>query len=282
VSMTIRGPRPCSAGRRAAASAGRPRGTARALIGRMLALLPVLLWLPAPGLAGEVTVAVAANFLEPLRAIGAEFEAATGDELVIVAGSTGQLYAQIVNGAPFDILLAADRERPRLLAESGRGDPGSVFTYAVGRLALWSARPGLVDAGTLDRLADVRFRWIAIAEPDVAPYGFAARQALLNLGIWTTIEPRIVKGQSIAQTFASVATGNADLGLVALSEALAYEGPASYAIVPQALYDPIRQDAILLHGGAGNAAATAFLRFLQSPAAARIIERYGYAATVSE
>jgi molybdate transport system substrate-binding protein len=249
----------------------------------MLALLPVLLWLPAPGLAGEVTVAVAANFLEPLRAIGTEFEAATGDELVIVAGSTGQLYAQIVNGAPFDVLLAADSERPALLAEQARGDPATRFTYATGRLALWSRRPDLVDPATLTQLDTLDFRWLAIANPDLAPYGKAAEQTLEALGVWSALAPaRIVRGQSVAQAFAMAQTGNADLGLVALSQAIAYEGEASYAIVPDTLHEPIRQDAILLRRAADNPTAHALVEFLRGAAAAAIMTRYGYSAGAAE
>jgi molybdate transport system substrate-binding protein len=244
------------------------------------AFLPGVLCMVLPtGLlhADEVTVAVAANFLPPLRDLEREFEATTGHEISVVSGSTGQLYAQIVNGAPFDVLLAADEERPRRLAESGIGDPSSVFTYAIGQLALWSPRADHIDDTTLTRIPEIRFRWFAIAEPKVAPYGAAAKQVLERLGVWEAIEPRIVRGQSIAQTFAAIATGNADLGLVALSQVLSYEGPASYAIVPRELYDPIRQDAILLRRSADKAAAVEFMGFLEASAAESIIERFGYA-----
>lgn len=226
--------------------------------------------------ADEATIAVAANFLAPLGALVAEFESATPHRITITSGSTGQLYAQITNGAPFDILLAADQERPRLLAEAGTGDASSVFTYAVGRLALWSRDPDLVDEDTLAGLAGLDFRWLAIAEPDVAPYGAAAKQTLENLGVWASLGPRIVKGQNIAQTFAMVETGNAELGLVALSQALAYEKPASYAVVPSSLHDPIRQDAILLRRAVENPAAVGFLDFIQTAPAREILDRYGY------
>lgn len=247
------------------------------LPGILLAGLSGLALPAGPARAEHATAAVAANFLAPLQALAPAFEAATGHEISVTSGSTGQLYAQIVNGAPFDVLLAADQRRPRLLGDAGIGDASSVFTYAIGRLALWSAEPGRVDATTLMRLREIRFRHFAIAEPRVAPYGAAAKQVLENLGVWQAVEPRLVKGQSIAQTFATVATGNAEMGLVALSEALAYEGRASYAIVPRDLYDPIRQDAILLRRSAGNVAAVAFLAFLQTSAAESIIERFGYA-----
>lgn len=230
-----------------------------------------------PARADELTVAVAANFLTVLRALEPEFESATGHELALAPGSTGQLYGQIVNGAPFDVLLAADQERPRLLAEQGLGDPASVFTYAIGSLVLWSREPGRVGDDTLAALPDEEFRWLAIAEPAVAPYGAAAKQALERLGVWRALGSRLVRGQNVAQTFAMVETGNADLGLVALSQALAYAGPSSYRVVPPELHEPIRQDAVLLRRAAANRAARAFLDYLGTPAAAGIIERYGYA-----
>lgn len=229
-----------------------------------------------PAVADEVSVAAAANFLEPLQALQTEFEGATGHRVLVTGGSTGQLYAQIVNGAPFDVLLAADQKRPRLLADEGWGETSSVFTYAVGRLALWSRQPAFVDESSLARLGETEFRWLSIAEPQIAPYGAAARQVLERLGIWEAIAPRIVRGQSISQAFAFVATGNAELGLVALSQALAYEGGASYAVVPAELHEPIRQDAILLRRGTSDPAAVEFLEFLSGPAAAAIIERFGY------
>ena len=178
------------------------------------------------GIAGaeEVTVAVAANFIGPSRALEGEFEAATGHEVELTSGSTGRLYALIVNGAPFDVLLAADRERPRRLAEEGFGDAASVFTYAVGRLVLWSAQAERIGERPLADVLDDGFRWFAIAEPEVAPYGAAAKQALEALGAWESTEPCLVRGQNIAQTFAMVETRNAELGLVALSRALSYDG----------------------------------------------------------
>jgi molybdate transport system substrate-binding protein len=248
----------------------------------MLVAWLVLLWPYGQSLAGQVTVAVAANFLEPLRAIGEAFEAGTGHEIVIVAGSTGQLYAQIVNHAPFDVLLAADRARPALLAEQDAGDPASVFTYATGRLALWSHQAHRVDAATLMRLDTLEFRWLAIANPDLAPYGKAAAETLEALRLWTALSPRIVRGQSVAQTFAMAETGNAELGLVALSQALAYDGDASYSVVPENLHEPIRQDAILLRRAEGNPAALALMTFLRGDAAAAIMQQYGYAAGFSD
>lgn len=226
--------------------------------------------------AEEVTVAVAANFINPLRALEIEFETTTGHEVSVISGSTGQLYAQIANGAPFDVLLAADQVRPRLLADAGFGDRSSVLTYAVGRLALWSAEADRLTAPALASALESDFRWLAIAEPAVAPYGAAAQQALEALGVWESLQSRLVRGQNIAQTFAMVETGNAELGLIALSQALAYAGRASYIEVPQHLHDPIRQDAIVLNPGSTNLAAMALMRFLRSAEAAEIIESYGY------
>jgi molybdate transport system substrate-binding protein len=228
--------------------------------------------------ADEATIAVATNFLNPMQALETEFESATGHRLNISSGSTGQLYAQMVNGAPFDVLLAADQARPRLLAEAGLGDASSVFTYAVGRLALWSAEPGRVGDEPLSAVLETEFRWLAIAEPALAPYGAAARQALEALGAWESVQQRLVRGQNIAQTFAMIQTGNAEIGFVALSQALDYEGAATYQLVPSELHEPIRQDAILSMRAAGNAAALSFLEFLRSAEAIAIIEAYGYSA----
>ena len=222
------------------------------------------------------TVAVAANFLVPMQTIAAAFEDETGHELVLVPGSTGQLYAQILNGAPFDVFLAADAERPALLADDGLAVAGSRFTYARGRLVLWSADPGALDDRGIERLADGDFRHLAIASPELAPYGAAARQVLERLELWEAYRPRIAVGQSIGQAFAMAATGNAELGLVALSQALAWDDPASHVTVPPELHAPIEQDAVLLGRGADNAAAIALVEFLQSAETRRIIGDAGY------
>jgi molybdate transport system substrate-binding protein len=229
----------------------------------------------------DVRVAVAANFLSTLRTLQSEFERESGERLVVTSGSTGLLYAQIRNGAPFDLLLSADQERPRLLAAEGYGDARDVFTYAIGQLALWSNVPGRIDDTSLDALDAGEFRWIAIAEPEVAPYGKAAMQALERIGIWDALSARIVRGQNVAQALAMVETGNADVGFIALSQALAYDGESSYAIVPASLHEPIRQDAIVLHGGLANKAVGDFVEFLRSPRAARILEQGGYALPVT-
>jgi molybdate transport system substrate-binding protein len=227
--------------------------------------------------AESTIVAVAANFLAPAEAVRQEFEARTDHEVVIVSGSTGQLYTQIVNGAPFDILLAADQARPEQLAKNGLGDTATRFTYAVGRLALWTREPAYLDRVELDLLENGAFRWLAIANPDLAPYGVAAREMLTALDLWQTLQPRIVQGQNVGQAFAMTETGNAELGLIALSQAMTYESRAAYITVPRHLHAPIRQDAILLRRARSNQAARAFIAFLDGPVAAQLIDEFGYA-----
>lgn len=231
----------------------------------------------AASLRAEVaTVAVAANFLVPMQTIAAAFEDRTGHDLVLVPGSTGQLYAQILNGAPFDAFLAADADRPARLVDNGFAVGGSRFTYARGRLVLWSVDPGAFDDRGIERLTDGDFRHVAVASPELAPYGAAAQQVLERLGVREALRSRTAVGQSIGQAFAMTATGNAELGLVALSQALAYDGPASYVTVPPEFHEPIEQDAVLLGRGADNAAAAAFIEFLQSAEASRIVRDAGY------
>lgn len=260
----------CHADRRGHRSRrGRPRG---------LAALVIFTALSAAPRAEPVTVAVATNFLAPLRTLEAAFEASSGHDVTVVAASTGQLYAQIVHGAPFDVLLAADEERPRLLAEAGRAAAGSQFTYATGRLVLWTRDRELARGLSLETLRAGGFRWLAIANPDVAPYGRAAREALEALGAWDELEPRLVRGQNVGQAFVMAESGNAELGLVALAQAIAHEGPAAYVEVPAGLHEPIRQGAILLERGRDNTAALAFLEFLRGPEAAAVVARYGYSA----
>ncbi|MGQ7960416.1 molybdate ABC transporter substrate-binding protein [Pseudomonas sp. SP16.1] len=247
----------------------------------MLDARPLLLALflvgAAPALAEEVKVAVAANFTAPIQAIAPEFEKATGHKLVAAYGATGQFYAQIRNGAPFDLLLAADDSTPARLESEGAGVPGSRFTYAVGSLVLWSA-----DANTLDgsdaALRAGQFKHLAIANPKAAPYGLAAIQTLEKLGLREALEGKLVEGQSITQTHQFVATSNAELGFVALSQVYRDGQIASGSawIVPQALHEPIRQDALILKRGADNPAAAALLDYLKSPQAAAIIQSFGY------
>jgi len=233
--------------------------------------------LAAPALAGEVQVAVAANFTAPMQAIAKAFEEDTGNRAVASFGATGQFYAQIKNGAPFEVFLAADDDRPARLESEQQTVPGSRFTYAVGALALWSAKPGYVDdQGAV--LKQNEFRHLAIANPKAAPYGLAATQVLAKLGLADAVKPKIVEGQSIAQTQQFVATGNAELGFVALSQVYK-DGKltsGSAWLVPASLHDPIKQDAVILAKGKDNPAAQAFVDYLKGPKAADIIKSYGY------
>lgn len=225
--------------------------------------------------AGEVSVAVAANFTAPMQKIAAQFEADTGHKAVLSFGATGKFYAQIRHGAPFDVLLAADDETPARLEKEGLGSGRT--TYAIGKLALWSKQPGLVDDKG-EVLKAARFERLALADPKLAPYGAAAIEAMTKLGVLDTVRPRLVQGENIAQTYQFVATRNAPLGFVALSQVWVdgklKEGSAW--LVPGNLHSPIRQDAILLNKGKDNAAATALLQYLRGAKAASIIRAYGY------
>jgi molybdate transport system substrate-binding protein len=227
--------------------------------------------------AAEVQVAVAANFARPLQRIAAEFAKDTGDQAVIVSGATGTFFAQIESGAPFEVLLAADRVTPEKLEADGFGVPGSRFIYALGRLVLWSAKPGYVDAAGAVLKRD--FRHLAIANPTLAPYGAAAVETLGALGLLDAVRPRLVQGESIAQAYQFVASGNAELGFVALSQVTAPDGPpgtGSYWIVPANLYAPIQQEALLLRKGATHPAARALCEYLKSARARDVIRAYGY------
>jgi molybdate transport system substrate-binding protein len=232
----------------------------------------------ASGAAGaEVHVAVAANFTAPMQAIVADFEQATGHKVQLAFGSTGKFYAQIKNGAPFDVLLAADAETPARLAKEGLAARNSRFTYAIGQLALWSAKPGYVDAKG-EVLKQGAFDHLAIANPKLAPYGAAAVETLNGLGLLATLQPRFVEGENIAQTFQFVSTGNAELGFVALSQVYS-DGKlksGSAWIVPASLHSPIRQDAVVLARGKDNPAALALMNYLKKDKARAIIGAYGY------
>ena len=227
--------------------------------------------------AAEAQVAVAANFAEPIKAIAAVLEKTTGHTLKISVGATGSLYAQIKNGAPFDVFLSANTEAPAQLEKDGLAQPGSRFTYATGKLVLWSADVARVDAKG-EVLTSGNFRKVAIASPKVAPYGAAAVQMIDRLGLRARLTPRLVQGESIGQTFNFVYTGNAELGFVALSQVL--DGgklkSGSMWLIPQNLYDPIRQDAVLLQRAASNPAAQALVQVLKSPNIKDLIRSYGY------
>lgn len=227
--------------------------------------------------AAEVQVAVAANFAGPMAKIGEGFSAATGHVLKVSTGSTGKFYAQVITGAPFEVLLAADDETPRRLVEGGHAVKGTAFTYALGRLVLWSATPGLVDAqGAV--LASDRFRHLAIANPKVAPYGAAALDVMQARGLRERLAPRLVTGESIAQAYQFVLTGNAELGFVALSQVQVPGRPApgSWWRVPPDLHREIRQDAVLLKSGENNPAARALLDYLKTDAARSVMREFGY------
>lgn len=227
--------------------------------------------------AAEVSVAVAANFAAPMQRIAAAFEQETGHKAVLSFGSSGNLYAQIRHGAPFEILLSADSQTPEKLESEGMGLAGTRFTYAIGTLVLWSKQPGLVDekgeilrSGKLERLA--------IANPKLAPYGVAAMQTLAQLGVLSSVQPKLVLGENISQAYQFVASENAALGLVALSQVM-LEGKIAQGsawIVPAKLHAPIAQDAILLVKGRDNPVATALLRYLRSEKAKAIMRSYGY------
>jgi molybdate transport system substrate-binding protein len=245
-----------------------------------LSSLSVLLWITlahSAAHAAEAQVAVAANFAEPIKAIAAVLQKTTGHTLKISTGASGAFYTQIRNGAPFDVFLSADHQRPELLEKDGLAQPGTRFTYATGKLVLWSVKPGRVDGqGAVLKAADLGK--VAYANPKTAPYGAAALQAIQRLGLTPSLTPRLVQGESIGQTYSFVKTGNADVGFVALSQVL--EGgrlkEGSVWMVPQAHYDAIRQDAVLLKRGAANEAAQALIRLLQSPNIKDLIRSYGY------
>jgi molybdate transport system substrate-binding protein len=231
-----------------------------------------------PGaLADEVKVAVAANFTAPMQKIAVEFEKDTGHKALVSTGATGAFYAQIKNGAPFEVFLSADDETPAKLEAEGAGVKGSRFTYAIGRLVLWSAKPGFVDArGEVLKKGD--FNKLALANPKTAPYGSAALEVMKKLGVQEALQPKIVQGENISQTFQFVSTGNAEVGFVALSQVW-QDGvlkSGSAWIVPADLYAPIRQDAILLAKGEGKPAAEALLKYLKGDKAKAVIKSYGY------
>jgi len=227
--------------------------------------------------AGEVSVAVAANFTAPMQKIATAFAQDTGHTAVLSFGSTGKFYAQIRNGAPFQVLLAADDETPVRLEKDGLALAGTRFTYAMGRLVLWSKQPGVVDAAG-DVLRKGTFERLSIADPKLAPYGAAAMETINRLGLLPTLQPRLVQGESIGQAYQFVATGNAALGFVALSQVM-LDGKlvnGSAWIVPTDLHAPLRQDAVVLATAKGNPAALALMAYLKSDKARVIMRAYGY------
>lgn len=244
---------------------------------KRLASLIAVLTVVGTAHAGEVQVAVAANFAGPMEKLAAEFQRDTGHKAVVATGATGKFYAQIRNGAPFEVLLAADDDTPARLETEGHVAAGSRFTYAVGRLVLWSARGGVVDAGG-NVLKTGSYQHLAIANPKTAPYGAAAVATLQKLGLYESVQSRIVQGENIAQAWQFASTGNAELGFVAQAQVWR-DGKftsGSGWIVPATMHAPIRQDAALLAKGAGNPAARALLQYLRTDKAKTLIRSFGY------
>ena len=228
-------------------------------------------------LADDVAVAVAANFTAPMQKIAAEFEKDTGHKAQLSFGATGKFYAQIQNGAPFEILLSADDTTPEKLEKEGTAVAGSRFTYAIGRLVLWSAKAGYVnDAGEVLKKGD--FAHLSIANPKLAPYGQAAIETLTALNLLDAVQPKFVQGENIAQTYQFAASGNAELGFIAISQVMKEGkiGEGSAWLVPQDLHQPIRQDAVLLANGKEKPAAAALLQYLANEKSKAIIKSYGY------
>ncbi len=238
--------------------------------------LPQTGWSEGAGESEKVHVAVASNFLNPLKEIAQHFKQDTGNTLILISGSTGKLYAQARHGAPFDILLAADENRPALLEREGVGVKGTRFTYAVGALVLWSLDPDKVQGE--ESLTQMDKGKLAIANPKTAPYGRAAKQTLERLGLWQKLRPFLVRGENIAQTLQFVATGNAALGFIAKSqvEDPRFKLKGSRWEIPADHHEPVLQQAILLKPGLSNSSAKQFLKFLKGQVSKKIIQSYGY------
>jgi molybdate transport system substrate-binding protein len=243
---------------------------------RVLGLLLLLVGSAGPARADDVTAAVAANFFPAFREIERAFERDTRHRVNVIPGSSGNFYGQIKHGAPFDVFFSADRERPKRLEDEGAAVRGSRFTYAVGRLVLWSPDPAVVTGEQTLRTA--RFKHLAMANPQLAPYGLAAKQVMTKLALWDLIQPRIVQGESLGQTMGFVASGNAELGFVALSQVLdpTLRSKGSRWDIPLDLYDPIDQDAVVLVRARSNPAAVALMEYMRGTDARTVIERFGY------
>jgi molybdate transport system substrate-binding protein len=239
----------------------------------IIALVLAAALTPPAAVAAAINVAVAANFTEPVKEIAALFERKTGNKVLFSFGASGQFYGQITQYAPFQVFLSADQERPEKVVREGFAVPGTQFTYAVGKLVLWSSDPNLVKGEST--LKDGTFTKIAIANPVAAPYGTAAVEAIKALHVYDALQPKIVTGNSIAQTFQFIDTGNAELGFVALSQVIGRTDGSRW-LVSSNLYSPIKQDAVLLKKGADVEAAKAFLEFLKGPEAVAIAMKFGY------
>ena len=238
-----------------------------------IAVLAVLMGLSAPAISGQTNVAVAANFTEPAKQIAALFKEKTGHDAILSFGASGQFLTQITNDAPFQVFLSADADRPKAAIAAGYAVPGTLFTYAIGKLVLWSAVLDVTNGE--DALKAGSFAHLAIANPSAAPYGAAAIETMKALGVYDALVAKVVQGNSIAQAFQFVDTKNAEVGFVALSQLKAVTAGTRW-LVPQGLYTPIRQDAVLLKKGENDEASKAFLEFLKGAEAHAIIEKYGY------
>jgi molybdate transport system substrate-binding protein len=242
----------------------------------LIAMFMLVIWF-SPAMADEVRVAVAANFTAPMQRIATGFELATGHRLILSFGSTGKFYAQIRNGAPFDVLLSADVTTPAKLEDEGNAVSGSRFTYAAGKLALWSPKPSVVDkSGKV--LANGKFRHLALANPKLAPYGAASVDAMKALGVYENLKDKFVLGENLPQVYQFVASGNAELGFIALSQIFqnGHYLEGSFWILPENLYPPVKQDAITLTQGKNKPAVDAFMSHLKGKEAKDIIKSYGY------
>jgi molybdate transport system substrate-binding protein len=226
--------------------------------------------------AEEISVAVAANFTAPMKLLAAEFEKESGHKLVASYGSTGKFYAQIKNGAPFEVLLTADDETSAKLVKEGAAVSGTAFTYAVGKLVLWSAKPGVVDASGAV-LKKAAFEHLALPDPKLAPYGVAGVETLKSMGAYEHVQTKLVTAENLTQAYQFISSGNAELGFVALSQVLKdgkVEG--SSWLVPGNLYTPLRQEAVILERGRGKASAEALMKYLKSDKAKAVIRSFGY------
>lgn len=225
-------------------------------------------------LADQIRIAVASNFVPALKVIANSFETQTGHEILISPASTGKHFAQITQGAPFDIFFAADSNHPQLLEQQGIAVAGSRFTYAQGKLVLWSSDADILNSD-LSVLGKGNFRHLAIANPKLAPYGMAAKQVLVSLGLWNYLQDRIVRGENIGHTFQFVYSGNAQLGFIAHSQyvQLPINKQGSFWLVPQSLYTPIEQQAVLL---SNRDSSREFVAFVKTPQMVEIIQRFGY------
>lgn len=231
-----------------------------------------------PAQAASINVAVASNFINPAKQLATQFSDVSGHSVNLSSGSTGKLYTQIINGAPFDIFLAANAREPQRLEQQGQAVTATRVTYAIGRLVLWSADPQRVKADCATALKQTDFRKLAIANPRVAPYGKQAEHALITLGVYETVQPKLIMGENIGEAFRFVSSGNAELGIISLSQVKDPRNPfsGSHCVLAETLHQPLLQQTVMLQRARGNQAAREFIQFLQSAPARALIENYGY------